>query len=250
MNICKKYNCNEASMSFHPSGFCFQCYQESPTYFKNRPRLKVLDLFSGLGGFSEAFVQNEDQVLRIENNPLLSGVPHTTLMDVKKLRDIIAHGIAEGDLNPYLLNIDLILASPPCYDFSLAFNAPQGIASRAGREEFDSYVPDMELIQVTLEIIEMLKPRYWIIENVKGSIRHFEKLGLIPNQKFGPYVLYGKFVKFGEPKINSKKQNKGNHGDPLRANYRALIPFELSDSIRRAIIEQRTIFDYTGGEEE
>jgi hypothetical protein len=235
-------------MKFHPSGLCFQCYQASPIYFKNRPQLKVLDLFSGLGGFSEAFVLNNDHVLRVENNPLLSEVKHTVLMDVRKLRDIIADGLTQGDLNPYLLNIDLIVASPPCYDFSLAYNSPQGIASRAGREEFDAYVPDMELIEVTLEIIEMLKPRYWIIENVRGSIRHFEKLGLIPNQKFGAYVLYGKFPKFGEPKINSKKQNKGSHKDPLRANLRAIIPLELSESIRKAILEQKTIFDFTGEE--
>lgn len=248
MKICKKYNCQNKAMTFHPSGFCFPCYQSSSTYFKNRPRLKVLDLFSGLGGFSEAFVQNGDQVLRIENNPLLSGVPHTTLMDVKKLRDIIAHGISEGDLNPYLTGIDVILASPPCYEFSLAFNSPQGIASRNG--EFDNYIPDMELIQITMEIIEMLKPRYYIIENVRGSIRHFEKMGLIPNQKFKAYVFYGKFPKFSEPQIEVKKMNKGQHGDPLRANYRALIPFELSDCLRRAIIEQKTIFDYQAGEEE
>ena len=249
MTECSFYKCSDNAMEFHPSGLCFQCYQASPIYFKNRPQLKVLDLFSGLGGFSEAFVLNNDHVLRIENNPLLSEVKHTVMMDVRKLRDIIAEGLREGNLNPYLLNIDLIVASPPCYDFSLAFNAPQGIASRAGREEFDSYVPDMELIEVTLEIIEMLKPRYWIIENVRGSIRHFKKLGLIPNQKFGAYVLYGKFPKFGEPTINSKKQNKGSHKEPLRANLRALIPLELSESIRNAILEQKTIFDF-GGEQE
>jgi hypothetical protein len=249
MKICKKYNCSDKAMTFHPSGFCFQCYQASPTYFKNRPRLKVLDLFSGLGGFSEAFVQNEDQVLRIENNPLLSGVSHTTLMDVRKLRDIIAQGIAEGDLNPYLTGIDVILASPPCYEFSLGFSAPQAMASRNGT--FEDYSPDMELIQITLEIIDMLKPRYYVIENVRGSIRHFEKIGLTPTQKFQAYVLYGKFPKFKPPKMETKakKGDRIRHGNPLRANYRALIPFELSDCLRRAIIEQKTIFDF-GVEEE
>ena len=33
--------------------------------------MKVLDLFSGLGGFSEAFLRSGDEVKRIENNPLL-----------------------------------------------------------------------------------------------------------------------------------------------------------------------------------
>ena len=247
MSECKHYKCDEKAMSFHPSGFCFQCYQNSPKYFKNRKQLKVLDLFSGLGGFSEAFVLNEDKVLRIENNPLLSGVQHTQMMDVLKLRDIIAQGLSEGDLNPYLLGIDVILASPPCYEFSLAFNSPQGISTRNGT--FEDYSPDMELIQATLDIIDMLKPRYWIIENVRGSIRHFEKIGLKPNQKFGAYVFYGNFPKLNPPKFESKKMNKGTHGDPLRANKRALIPFELSEEVRNSIIQQKTIFDFGGCEE-
>lgn len=249
-NECKFYKCKEPPMRFHPSGYCFQCYQNDPKIIKSkRKQLKVLDLFSGLGGFSEAFLLNHDEVLRIENNPLLSAIDNTTLMDVRKLRDIIAQGLAEGNLNPYLLNIDLILASPPCYDFSLAFSAPQAIASRNG--EFDTYEPDMELFIITMEIIEMLKPRYWIIENVRGSIRHCKKIGLEPNQKIGAYVLYGNFPKITVGKLPSKheKGNKIAHGNPLRANYRALIPLELSEAIREAIICQKTIFDF-GAEEE
>jgi len=147
-----------------------------------------------------------------------------------------------------LTDIDVILASPPCYEFSLAFSAPQGIASRNGT--FEDYSPDMELIEITLEIIDILKPRYYIIENVRGSIRHFEKIGLIPNQKFQAWVLYGKFPKFTPPKMKTKREkNIKPHGHPLRANYKALIPFELSDCLRRAIIEQKTIFDF-GVEEE
>ena len=47
-----------------------------------------------------------------------------------------------------------------------------------------------------------------------------------------------------------REKNIKPHGHPLRANYKALIPFELSDCLRRAIIEQKTIFEYTAGEEE
>ena len=243
--ICKFYKCDQPAMRFHPSGLCFQCYQKDPRFFVQKHQLKVLDLFSGFGGFSEAFFLNNDQVLRIENNPLLAEVPNTSLMDVRVLRDIIAEGIAKGDLNPYLLDIDVIVASPPCYDFSLAFSAPQAIASRNG--QWDSYEPDMELIEITLEIIEMLKPRYWIIENVRGSIRHFAKLGLKPRQTFGgAYMFYGNFPMF-ECEIKETKATKGNripHGNPLRSNFRAIIPLELSEGFRTAILNQRTIFDY------
>ena len=47
----------------------------------------MLDLFSGLGGASEAMVQDDTwSVLRIENNPLLGGVPFTIIDDVRNLQ--------------------------------------------------------------------------------------------------------------------------------------------------------------------
>lgn len=47
-----------------------------------------LDLFSGLGGASEAFVEDLDNwtVLRIDNNPLLGGVPFTVIDDIRNLK--------------------------------------------------------------------------------------------------------------------------------------------------------------------
>ena len=200
--------------------------------------MRVLDLFSGLGGFSEAFVLAGDYVERVENNPLLSEVPHTTMMDVIGLRDRLHELMFEG----YPCNqIDVLLASPPCYDFSLAHSAPQAIASRNGT--FDEYEPSMELVEATLDIIRMLKPRYWVIENVMGSIRHFKKIGLEPNQIHGACVFYGKFPKFSTPDMPTKAQKDTHKGDPLRSNRRALIPIELSTALRRAIISQKTLLD-------
>ncbi len=43
--------------------------------------MKMLDLCSGLGGASQPMVDSNWDVLRIENNPLLSGVPHTQMLD-------------------------------------------------------------------------------------------------------------------------------------------------------------------------
>ena len=50
--------------------------------------MKILDIFSGFGGASEAFAQDEAWgILRIENNPLLSNVEHTRSMDIFEFRD-------------------------------------------------------------------------------------------------------------------------------------------------------------------
>jgi hypothetical protein len=240
---CKKRYCSNQEMMVHDSNLCLECYQNSRTYFKQRPGLKVLDLFSGFGGFSEAFLQYEDEVLRIENNPLLSEVPNTEIMCVLELRDELKLQLAKGNLEPKFLNIDLIVASPPCHEFSLAFNSPQGIASRNGG--FDEYSPSMELIEATYDIIEILKPRYYIVENVRGSIRHFKKIGIEPNQIMKQtYVFYGKFPLIENKQYATKKEKDTGSQDPLRANKRAIIPFELSLNLRKAILNQKTIFDY------
>ena len=231
-------------MVVHPSKLCLECYQNSREYFKqSRPKLKVLDLFSGFGGFSEAFLQYDDEVLRIENNQLLNEVPNTEMMCVLELRDELKLQLAKGKLQPKFLEIDLIVASPPCYEFSLAFSAPQAIASRKGG--FDEYSPNMELIEATYEIIEILNPRYYVIENVRGSIRHFKKLGIEPTQIMKQtYVLYGKFPLIENKLYSTKKEKDTGSQDPLRANKRAIIPFELSLNLRKAILNQKTIFDY------
>ena len=124
--------------------------------------MKVLDLCSGLGGFSEAFVNDLDwEVMRIENNPLLSEVPHTEIIDIFDFRDTLADMIERG-YSP--AHPDLIVFSPPCREFSLGFHAPRAVASREGRLE--EYQPDMSILECGIDIIKMLNPRYYIIVNV------------------------------------------------------------------------------------
>ena len=107
---------------------------------------RVLDLFGGLGGFSEAFVRAGDEVLRVENNPLLSEVPHTTIQDVLEVRDRLTLYHAQG--SP-IREYDVLLAAPPCREFSLAYSSPRSVAQRNGEE----FHPSMELLEAILDII-------------------------------------------------------------------------------------------------
>lgn len=198
--------------------------------------MKVLDLFSGLGGFSEAFLRAGDEVVRVENNPLLSEVPNTSIEDVRAMRDRLLEFKASG--YP-IRNIDVVLASPPCYEFSLTFSAPRAVAER-NNEDFE---PSMELVEIAMEIIEIVQPRWWVIENVVGSAKYFEKVGLVPHQIMRPYILYGNFPKFSAGSLPNKADHDSWHGHPLRSNIRAKIPLELSMALRKAIISQKTLFD-------
>jgi len=199
--------------------------------------MRVLDLFSGLGGFSEAFVLAGDEVARVENNPLLSEVPHTSMQDVLEMRDRLAQYQAEGvPIREY----DVLLAGPPCREFSLAYSSPRSIAARNG-EKFE---PDMTCLEAVLDIIRITKSRVWVIENVVGSAEYFARAGLVVRQKHGPHQLYGNFPMFECDELPSKASKDKTSTDPLRANHKALIPLELSSKLRTAIVEQTTLFDF------
>lgn len=201
--------------------------------------LKMLDLFSGLGGASEAMVQSEKwEVMRIENNPLLSGVPESHEIDVKQFRDELRGMIDDGFVPE---SPTLIWASPPCVEFSLGYSSPQSKAIRSGEE----YNPDMSLLEATIDIIEMLQPKYWVIENVRGAVKWFKPyLGeqqMVINHSI---FLWGKFPSFYPGQIESKFKNEGSSRCPLRANRRALIPFTVSNELRLAIEQQRSILEW------
>lgn len=202
--------------------------------------LKMLDLFSGLGGASEAFIRDPQwEVQRIENNILLKSVPSTTLKSVFDLRDELVSMVANGYTPTQ--EIDVIWASPPCVEFSLAYSAPQSRALREGKE----YEPDLRAVQATLEIISILKPRYWVIENVRGAVKWFKPLmgdqAKVINHSI---FMWGNFPSFVNPVIDSKETDVGSSRDPLRANRRALIPFQVSKALKKAVESQRQITEW------
>lgn len=198
----------------------------------------VLDLYSGLGGFSEAFMNDpEYEVVRIEINPLLAHVPNTIISDI-------------FDLDPRDFEADLILASPPCRDFSQGWAAPEPSARRAGIE----YSPDLSLVREAKRWIEIIKPQFYLIENVSGSAKWFRKERLYPIMRHRPFIFYGGFPTFGMPstwkhnKFTSKRTGvvvKDTWSDdPLRANKRGKIPIEISQAIKDTFEGQTTLGNY------
>lgn len=207
-------------------------------------RKHFLDLFSGLGGASQAFVEDLDNwtVLRIDNNPLLGGVPFTVIDDISNIALNIYSPSALDKVHPSD-TIECIWASPPCTEFSGGFNSPKSIASRT--IGLDNYEPDMSLLQAALDIIEIVKPKYWVIENVAGSITYFREYLGEPRQIIGPYVLWGNFPMLSVDKSRlTKKKDKNSAPHPLRSNRRALVDFEVSRSLKDAIENQKSILSY------
>jgi hypothetical protein len=194
-----------------------------------RKQRVILDLCSGLGGWTEAFVQDEWVVVRVENNPALQYVPFTLELDVLKWEEWIG-GIPAPEI---------VVASPPCREFSDACDAPKSIARRAGKP----YEPNMEVMKACLDIIDYLKPKYWVLENVRGSQEHFFPIIGARRQKISSFYLWGNFPLIAMPGWFShrKEENDTWSTDPLRANKRAMIPFEISYALLKVLQGQDTL---------
>lgn len=201
--------------------------------------LKVMwDLCSGLGGASEAFVQDGGwKVIRIENNPMMSGVEDTLCFEIdddwSQWVDelIIEHGVPE-----------LIWASPPCREFSDAYQAPGPTAKRNG-EEFE---PCLDLIFTIQDILDRVRPRYFIVENVRGAIPYFDDIFGPYSQRISSFYLWGRFPALAiDPSFtHSKFDNDTWSDDPLRANRRAYVPIDISRAVLKSVSTQTTLMDW------
>jgi hypothetical protein len=201
----------------------------------------MLDLFAGFGGQSEPFVHDQKwDILRIDNNPLLSEVPRMRIQNIMEMDPATMFpGIEPG-------YIEYVHASPPCHQFSLGFHAPKAVCARACHDlgQVCDYHPKqgIEMALKAKAIIDALQPRFWSIENVKGSIKHLRPILGDPMFIVGPYVYWGRFPPVQiDPAIVPNKSTKDKRHSPLRSNYRALIPFVVADAFKTAIETQTRI---------
>ena len=117
--------------------------------------MRMLDLFSGIGGFHKGFEQagyEFDWVGFSEIDKYASAVYRHRFPEAVELGDITA--IQPGDLP----KIDLITFGSPCQDFSIA-------GKRAGAKEGTR----SSLIWQAIRLITECKPRFFVWENVKGT---------------------------------------------------------------------------------
>jgi len=171
--------------------------------------MKVLDLFSGLGGFSQAFKDRGHEVITVDINPAFKPTICTDIlkMDISVLGD----------------GYDVILAAPPCTEFSRE-SMPW---SKTGNE------PDLSLVFKTIKIINRLKPRWWVVENVRGAIRYFDAI-FGSHKRIGGRYFWGRFPLFYVPHDVAYGKEK-LPPSPDRAAIRSKIEYEISLSLCKAI---------------
>lgn len=129
-----------------------------------------VDLFAGAGGFSEGFLQAE------LNNKFFDFIAASDINENCELTHVVRYNhqlglnagflkqdITEPDFLDNLLQkigdkkIDVVCGGPPCQSFSLA----------GKRKKFDK---KDDLFSHYLEVIKVLQPKYFVMENVKGIL--------------------------------------------------------------------------------
>lgn len=196
----------------------------------------MIDLCAGFGGQSEAFLKGGFDVIRVDNNPLLSEVPNMFIADIYAIEPFNISG----------RGIDYIHAGPTCYEFSTAYGGPRGKHQREQPDQPYEPTEGIKLVQRCKDIIDQLKPRYWSVENVRGSIKFLSPILGEPRLIIGPYVYWGNFPLFdiNVADLPSKAQLDKRHS-PLRMNHRAECPMALSQAFFDAMTQQKSITDYS-----
>ena len=123
---------------------------------------------------------------------------------------------------------DLVVASPPCTEFSTA--------NPVSRVNFD---PDMSIVKACLDIIDYIKPQWWVLENVKGACPYISKIIGHHKQFIGPFYLWGEFPWIEDRRLKGYKKDIASEKSRLRtAQEVAVIPFEMSFQLKRAVETQ------------
>jgi site-specific DNA-cytosine methylase len=170
--------------------------------------MKVLDLFSGLGGWSKAFLDRGHYVVTVDNN---------CEFNPTFCKDIIEYEPDEF--------FDIVLSSPPCTEFTKASMPDSWNKNRTVN-------PDTKLVERTIEIIKISGCKYWILENVSGSRKFIEPILGKYKKKVGSRYLWGEFPIFDCKPLFGKWKLPPNNNRPA---LRSLIPYELSLAVCKAI---------------
>jgi len=213
--------------------------------------MRIIDLFCGLKGWSQAFEQEDNEIITVDilekfRPTIVADIMHLTAKDFKQFG-----------------RFDAILASPPCNCFSVASVYRHW---KDGKPKDEDTVKAIELVKHTLKLIEDLNPKWWILENPTGMLR--KVIGLpayqISQCQYGrsvmkPTDLWGRLPESFVPKkckagspchekasrsaktgvqgINNSFSNLGSRGKELRAK----IPLGLSQAVYQAIKESLSI---------
>ncbi|MBQ9706768.1 MAG: DNA cytosine methyltransferase [Clostridia bacterium] len=148
---------------------------------------RILDLFSGAGGFSYGIEKNKHfkTVVAVDFNPTALATFNYNMPDAQ----IVNGDITDVEIKKKVIDVsqkmkvNMIIGGPPCQGFSLK-------GKKLGLNDSRNY-----LFNEYLNIVEILRPSVFIIENVKAllstSAGWFKNQIVERVQSLGYYISYG-----------------------------------------------------------
>jgi hypothetical protein len=206
--------------------------------------LAVLDLFSGLRGWSAAFEKRGHDVFTIDIDPRFRADAYLDIGDV------------DAVLKALPWDPDVILASPPCQSFSTMSMGKMW--THDGMPKHPTAVEGRRLVLATLRIIAALRPGWWVMENPRARLRSLDLLDGIPRrtvwycrlgeERAKPTDLWGAFpdglvlppeCHNGNPDhIAAPRGSRGGTQGGVSADISGRVPYALSLLVAQAIEEE------------
>lgn len=200
-----------------------------------------LDLFCGLGGFSAAFADAPDwHVVTVDVDPQFDPDYQRDVLDLRPA-DVLAM-LPVDDWHE--MDTFVVLASPPCTEFSPAQNL---------NGEFEPDAEHVLLAHNALGLCRGLPTDYWILENPRGRLRsyfgqpktavtycQYGERRMKPTDLWGehPDSFIGRRCGYGDDCHINHRDGSNPTRDKIEkdtAAKRAKVPYRLSKAIREAV---------------
>ena len=199
--------------------------------------MRAVDLYSGIGGWSLG--------LRLAGVEVVASYewwqPAIDTHNGNHDGNLSAVDIRKLELQDLPSDIDLVVGSPPCTEFSYS--------NRGGKGNLSEGMKDLVKF---LEVVEHLKPRYWALENVPRVAEVLERGFKDPEHvlhrfhKLQPQIKIIDFSDYGAPQ-SRKRCIAGNIPFDLIEDYRPLLPRKTLGDVIRAVAAKDIVEDPVWG---
>jgi len=187
--------------------------------------MKALDLFCGLGGWSDGLAMEGFTVLGVEiDNKIASRYKYPCLVaDIRELK------------GEWFSDFDLIVGSPPCASFSNARYKSRHVHGKNPNPE-----EGMELINEFWRIVKEAEPKFYAMENIKALTKYYE---LKPQWHFmiskgGKRCLWTNIPIPLTTQFRFRHKIRDIHGWDETRPLRSKIPLPIARALGKAVRQQ------------